>query len=241
MALITLGLDLGITSVGWAVLKEEDEKSSLINWGSRIFLPGMEDDIASGKGVSRCKIKREKKALRTQYKGRRKRKDDLYSLLVDFGLVSKVPDEQFIQQIDRELLKTFPKENYRYIAHIIPYLYRKKALDTPLTKEELARTIIHLAQRRGYLSNRKQELKDESSGIVLDGIKKLKDAIRESNCRTLGEYFCTVDPEKKRIRNTHTERSMYQEEFRMICQAQRHIVSEEMEKNCIRQSFTKDL
>ncbi|MBR2905947.1 MAG: type II CRISPR RNA-guided endonuclease Cas9, partial [Lentisphaeria bacterium] len=184
----------------------------------------------SGKGVSRCKIKREKKALRTQYKGRRKRKDDLYSLLVDFGLVSKVPDEQFIQQIDRELLKTFPKENYRHIAHIIPYLYRKKALDTPLTKEELARTIIHLAQRRGYLSNRKQELKDESSGIVLDGIKKLKDAIRESNCRTLGEYFCTVDPEENRIRNTHTERSMYQEEFRMICQAQRHIISEEMEK-----------
>ena len=70
MALITLGLDLGIISIGWAVIKEEDSKIDLLNWGSRIFEPGMEDDIASGKGVSRCKTRREKSALRTQYKRR---------------------------------------------------------------------------------------------------------------------------------------------------------------------------
>ena len=74
MALVTLGLDLGIASVGWAIIKEEDHKTTLLNWGSRIFLPGMDDDIASGKGVSRCKIKREKKALRIQYKRSRQRK-----------------------------------------------------------------------------------------------------------------------------------------------------------------------
>ena len=237
MALITLGLDLGIISIGWAVIKEEDSKIDLLNWGSRIFEPGMEDDIASGKGVSRCKTRREKSALRTQYKRKRQRKDELYSLLTETGLLSDIPDENFIQKTDQKLLQCFPVTEHKRLAHLIPYLYRKKALDTPLTKEELARTIIHLAQRRGYLSNRKQELKDESSGIVLDGIKKLKDAIRESNCRTLGEYFCTVDPEKKRIRNTHTERSMYQEEFRMICQAQRHIVSEEMEKKLYQAIF----
>ena len=55
--MITLGLDLGISSIGWAILSETYQKRELIAWGSRIFEPGVEgtdNEISAGKGVSRC-------------------------------------------------------------------------------------------------------------------------------------------------------------------------------------------
>jgi CRISPR-associated endonuclease Csn1 len=121
---------------------------------------------------------------------------------------------------------------------LVPYLYRKKALDTKLEKFELGRTIFHLAQRRGYLSNRKQDLKDEeTTGVVKAGIDALKSEMRKVGARTLGEYFCTVDPEKSRIRTRYTDRGMFQEEFRLICSAQRHLISPELEDELYKAIF----
>ena len=77
MSLRTLGLDLGIASIGWALIEETDKQRNLLNWGSRIFEPGMDDDISSGKGVSRCAERRLKRALREQYQRRQARKKQL--------------------------------------------------------------------------------------------------------------------------------------------------------------------
>ena len=77
MSMITLGLDLGITSIGWAILKEDCDSRELLAWGSRIFEPGTEgteNEISAGKGVSRRAERRLKKALREQYARRRDRK-----------------------------------------------------------------------------------------------------------------------------------------------------------------------
>lgn len=237
MAFVTLGLDLGIASIGWALIEEQGKQRNLLNWGSRIFLPGMDDDISSGKGVSRCAERRLKRALREQYKRRRERKEQLIEAMVSGGLLTTTPDAEFFVEIDNRILKLFPAENRRQMAHLIPYIYRKKALDQELTPEEVARAIFHLAQRRGYLSNRKQEAKDEETGVVKSGISALQKAIEESGARTLGEYFCSVDPEIERIRNRYTSRDMYIAEFRKICQAQRNIISEELEKRLYRAIF----
>ena len=69
MSFKTLGLDLGIASIGWALLSEENGGNNLEAWGSRIFQPGI-DDIESGKGVSRCAERRSKRALRVQLRRR---------------------------------------------------------------------------------------------------------------------------------------------------------------------------
>ena len=230
MALRTLGLDLGIASIGWALIEEDSQNHNLINWGSRIFQPGMDDDIASGKGVSRCAVRRQKRALRTLYHRRRERKEQLISTLIDGGLLTQTPDEKFFNGIDRRILNSLPAEMHRQMAHLIPYIYRKLALDRQLPPEEIARAIFHLAQRRGYLSNRKQELKDQESGVVKSGINNLQQEIEKSGSRTLGEYFCTVDPETERIRGRYTSRQMYIDEFRKICQAQRHLITADLEK-----------
>lgn len=191
--MITLGLDLGISSVGWAILEETYDSRKLIAWGSRIFEPGVEgtdNDISAGKGESRCAARRLKRALRKQYSRRRERKEELLELLIENGLLPENVDSAFFTGIDRKLFALFPKNEHKRIGHVLPYLLRKMALDSKLEPYELGRAIYHLGQRRGYLSNRKQELKDgEESGKVKSGIEGLKQAISQAGARTLGEYF----------------------------------------------------
>lgn len=230
MAFITLGLDLGIASIGWTVISECSGNMKLEAWGSRIFEPGMDDDIPAGKGVSRCATRRQKRALRIQYKRRRERKDNLVCILKGNGMLPDPLLPAFFVDTDQNLLNSLPETERHQYAHVLPYLLRKKALDYPLSKEEFGRAIYHLAQRRGYLSNRKQELKDSDSGVVKDGIKSLRDEMGKTGMRTLGEYFSSLNPEKARIRTRYTDRAMFEEEFRKICFAQRSIVSEELEE-----------
>ena len=232
--MITLGLDLGISSIGWAILGERYQKRELIAWGSRIFEAGVEgtdNEISAGKGVSRCAERRLKKALRRQYFRRRNRKNNILDILIENGFLPRNVDSAFFTQTDKKLLEQFPKSEHRRLGHVLPYFWRKMALDQVLDKYDLGRAIYHLAQRRGYLSNRKQELKEkETVGAVKSGINELKQAIAASGARTLGEYFCMLDPEMERIRSRYTERSMYQDEFRKICQSQRQHISEDLEK-----------
>ena len=158
-------------------------------------------------------------------------KKQLLDILIANDFLPENVDSNFFTSIDKKLLMLFPKEERSRLGHVLPYLYRKIALDRVLEKHELGRILYHLAQRRGYLSNRKQELKDqETTGKVKGGINDLKKAIQDSGARTLGEYFSMVDPETERIRSRYTERSMFQEEFRAICKAQRKHISEELEE-----------
>ena len=241
MSLITLGLDLGISSIGWALLSENGKGRELIAWGSRIFDPGVEgtdNEISAGKGVSRCAARRLKRALRLQYSRRKERKENLIDLLTSHGFLPENVDSTFFTSVDQKLFALFPKTEHKHIGHVLPYLLRKMALDRELEKYELGRAIYHLAQRRGYLSNRKQELKDqETTGVVKDGINKLRQAISESGARTLGEYFSMIDPEIARIRTRYTDRAMYQDEFRLICQKQRKHISEELEEELFQAIF----
>ena len=91
-----------------------------------------------------------------------------------------------------------------------PYQLRAKALDEPLTPYELGRAVYHLAQRRGFLSNRivTKDQEDEEKGVVKPAIGELAKSIEASGSRTLGEYFSRVDARTERIRTRYTSRKM---------------------------------
>ncbi|WP_295808878.1 type II CRISPR RNA-guided endonuclease Cas9 [uncultured Victivallis sp.] len=229
-----LGLDLGINSVGWAIVDDDnDAQVDLLDWGSRIFAPGLAattEEIVSGKGESRCAERRLKRAQRIAYRRRRQHKDELTRVLSGSGLLPEQVSPEFFLQIDRAFLAGLPEDEQKRAAHVVPYLLRAAALDRPLEPMQLGRALYHLGQRRGYKSNRKQEAKDSEAGVVLSQIAELKEAIRNSGARTLGEYFSTLDPEQRRIRTRYTERGMFEEEFRKICAAQRPLISEALER-----------
>ena len=124
-----------------------------------------------------------------------------------------------------------------------PYQLRAKALDEPLSAHQLGRVLLHMVQRRGFLSNKKTAIgtdmlddpdvqavlasedeaitgSDAEESAFKADISRLRTAIEAAGLRTLGEYLASLDPhECKRNRDgqlLRTDRQMYQDELALI-------------------------
>jgi len=230
-----LGLDIGSNSIGWALIGFENEKPvRIVQAGVRCFEAGVQGDIESGREESRAQKRREARLARRQTERRARRMRKLGRLLQASGLLPggaiDTPEQRlkFFTELDGELarrcLGRIPggDPERRRVAHVIPYQLRARALDERLEPHELGRALYHLAQRRGFLSNRRAApKKDEDTGEVKKGISELEQKMRETGARTLGEYFSSkVDPEEERIRKRWTSRQMYQDEFDRMWESQ---------------------
>lgn len=235
-----LGLDIGANSVGWALLRAERDPDDptgkrlkpveLVRSGVRIFEAGTEGDIESGKDESRAVKRREARLRRRLLSRRRMRLEHLFRLLQRAGLLptdaQPNPDEapfetraRILSALDRSLAERYGKS--AELAHVLPYWLRAQALDRALEPYELGRALYHLAQRRGFLSNRKSlPKKDEEDGTVKKAIGELRAKMEAAGARTLGEYFAGLDPTEERIRSRWTARDMYLSEFEAIWKSQ---------------------
>lgn len=203
-----LGLDIGPNSIGWCLVDEANQKIHAA--GVRVFPEGVDRDQQGGE-KSKSASRRTARGMRRQIARRARRKRALRDLLSSAGLLPQSPVE-----LD-ELLGTNP------------YQLRARALDHKLTLFEIGRVVLHLNQRRGFLSNRKTDkARDSDTKGMLAEISSLAALIQERGCRTLGEYLATLDqgfshtraePEH-RVRHRHTRRDMYCEEFKAIWNAQ---------------------
>lgn len=163
-----LGLDLGETSLGIATLNEKNgEPISLDEMGVRIFPDGREDKTKTPLAVKR----REARGIRRNLDRRLKRKEKLIKFLIDNNLIS---------QNEEERLK---------LKSLNPYELRAKGLDERLTLDELSRVLIHINQRRGFLSNRKSDKQQKDSSDMKVAIKETIEKIKNCGYRTLGEYL----------------------------------------------------
>jgi CRISPR-associated endonuclease Csn1 len=233
-----LGIDLGSNSIGWALFNLEGKKpSSFVKTGIRIFEAGLEGLDLDGKGKSRNINRREARLRRRQYERRSRRLENLARLLQRFGLLPdgnlNAPQERhdFFTRLD----KTHP-------SRPSPYQLRADALMRKLDTQELGRSLYHIGQRRGFLSNRKAPLKkDEERGKVKTGIAGLRKEIEEAGAQTLGEHFSKLDKDGARIRGRYTARKMYEDEFNRIWEAQRQyhpaILTDELKKRVHRAIF----
>lgn len=197
-----LGLDLGSNSIGWALLSAEDNKpDGIIDVGARIFTKAVEEKTPTPKNVAR----RDARLARRVIQRRSRRKERMLSYLVSLGLLPPGLKDDTQPEITLNALGD-------------PYALRKKALDEPLEAFEFGRVILHLVQRRGFLSNRKtllgdmiddpdvkavlNELEsndDSSSDLAKEetafkkDISDLRSKINDAGCRTLGEYLASLD------------------------------------------------
>ncbi|MCG3131790.1 MAG: CRISPR-associated endonuclease Cas9 [Phycisphaerae bacterium] len=224
----SLGLDIGVASIGWAVIEESepDRPAALLHSGVHAFDEGVEGDIESGRDEARGAARRQARLPRRMFWRRQRRKYKLLRLLQRAGLL---PDgvigkpqamHDYLLKLDADLREAHLAEGDRIAAHLLPYKLRAKALDHALNATELGRAFYHLAQRRGFLSNRKSMKKDEDEGVVKQGIADLQHQMEVAGARTLGEYFADIDPESERIRKRWTARQMYVDEFNAIWTAQ---------------------
>ena len=240
-----LGLDIGVQSVGWAIIPTDggpdavttdpDLVKKCIRCGVRCFDGGAdcgkkqwEDGFARGLDKSSNLTRRTARQIRRGFWRRRRRIAKLFSLLQEYGLLpspgKKTAEERqkLIQrQVDPVLASQYLPQNHRIADHLLPYILRREALNQKLELIAFGRALLHLAQRRGFLSNRKTQVReDENEGKVKTGISELQQQMEECGARTLGEYFASIDPTEHRIRGRYTSREMYKKEFEMIWKKQ---------------------
>lgn len=203
-----IGLDLGSTSLGWAVveLNDADQITSLVDMGVRIFPDGR--DAKSHKPIN--VTRREHRQMRRRGDRVRLRKKRVLQLIHKYGL-------------DFDIIADGKLED--------PYVLRARAVSDKLSPAEFGRVLFHLALRRGFKSNRK-ETRGDSGGKLKKATLALHDAIGD---RTLGEF--QVDSKRYRFADQfdgnkikdgafYPTRDMYLDEFNRICSAQN--VSDDM-------------
>ena len=113
---LTLGLDLGIGSCGWAVIREPAEGGGIVAMGVRTFdVPETDKDRTPTN-----QLRRQHRGLRKVLRRRRQRMDELRRLFRDSGLV---------EGNGKDMLK---------VAGLDPWRLRAEGLDRRLTGPELA-------------------------------------------------------------------------------------------------------
>ena len=229
-----LGLDTGTNSLGWAVVdREENGQYTLVDKGVVIFQEGVK--IEKGIESSRAAERTGHRALRRQYFRRRLRKIKVLKALVKYNLCPALTEDDLELW---KLRKIYPKKD-EFMAwqrtndneDINPYHCRYICLNEVLDLDRqqdrytLGRAFYHMAQRRGFLSNRLDQMDEKETGKVKADIKTLSKEIEESGCKYLGEYFYILYKEKGntvRIRTRYTDREQhYKKEFFAICEKQK--------------------
>ena len=196
-----MGLDVGISSVGWGLLLLDDNNQpyKILDVGSRIFPPGETDKT----GDSRAKERREKRGTRRQIRRREFRLDRVRNYLYQKGFLKANIDTNIVSDVNIELTDAFNKMIQEYYLHnnTNPYQLKVDALDRKLTPDELSIILVHYAKRRGYKSNRDDE-KDSDSGKVKASILENKKLMDEKGYRTISEMYIKDDKFKDRIKNS---------------------------------------
>ena len=193
-----LGLDLGTNSIGWAVIDNDrindKETFKLKDKGVVIFSEGVK--LEKGNEISRA-------AERTTFRGTRRlkfrrklRKYETLLVLSKNGMCPLTKEEviawkksSFKQYPTNENFLNWLKTDDDNQKH--PYYFRDKASREKINKLELGRAFYHIAQRRGFLSNR---LDQSDKGVIERHQPDISEIIESSNTKTeliiaIDEYF----------------------------------------------------
>jgi CRISPR-associated endonuclease Csn1 len=229
-----IGLDIGIASVGWAVLENnsKDEPIRIVDLGVRLF----EAAEVPKTGAALAEPRRNARTARRRLRRRKHRLERIKWLLQESDMI----------QMDKFM------ERYHSAGLPDVYQLRYEALERKLKDEEFAQILLHIAKHRGFRSTRKAELKDKETGAVLSATEENKKLMEEHGYRTVGEMIykdekfktaCSwnergyiLTPRNKQGDYKHTiYRKMLEEEVRIIFNYQREFgnqkATEELEDN----------
>lgn len=223
-----LGIDTGTNSLGWAIVEKKADEYRLLDKGVNIFQEGVkiEKGIESSKAADRTAHK----AARVRNYRIKLRKIRLLRILSDAHLCPPLSKAELSAW---RLKKEYPK-NELFMqwqgtddeSEKTPYAYRHKCLHECLDFNSmtdryiLGRVFYHIIQRRGFLSNRKDQSADDT-GKVKESISNLTQEMHDAGYEYLGDYFYSLYNKGEKIRNHYTARNEhYLAEFKAICEKQ---------------------
>ena len=156
-----LGLDLGTTSIGWALVNQaenKNERSSIIRAGVRVnpLSSDEKDQFEKGKAITTNADRTLKRHMRRNLQRYKLRRDTLIEILKREGWISD----------DTVLSEEGSNSTFQTLA------LRSKAASSEVSLEELSRILLSINKKRGYKSSRKAANGEE--GHLIDGMEVAK-------------------------------------------------------------------
>ena len=203
-----LGLDIGIASIGWAILELDsfDEPIKIVDLNSRIFTKAENPKT----GASLAAPRRDARGTRRRLRRRHHRIERLRHLIASVGLLSK---EEYM-------------DLYSSHCNTDVYSLRAQGLDRILDNQEWVRVLVHIVKHRGVKSNRKSTTVAGEDGKVLQAVNANKEIL--AKYRTAGEMFSKDEKFSLKKRNTTdsyilcVSREMLKDEIKALFEAQRN-------------------
>lgn len=220
---VVLGLDLGTSSIGWALIEEnpETQERRILSrqssdgvctyaLGSRIIDAPEEAKEHKLYSVTR----REKRAVRRVIARKAQRMRAIRHLLMEAGL-PEVKDLEYMH-------------HQKGHAQTSPWELRRRGLREKLSDREFAIVLLHIAGHRGFRSNSKSESADAEAGKVKKALAALETTLRESGAETIGQLLAGQSVKRNRTDykgDAHYEhmlmRTWQEEEVRLLFERQR--------------------
>ena len=182
-----LALDLGTDSLGWWAYKLKDGKvDSSLDGGVRLFPDSREPTSPGRVGDSLAVNRRVARGMRRNREARHWRLNNLVEFLIARDLLPDAKAER------DQLFQTPSKKSGINPDSTNPYFLRAQAVEEPLAARHLlGRVLVHLAKRRGFKSNRKDNSgadkeAEKEAGKIKDGINRLNTQLAS---QTLGQYL----------------------------------------------------
>ncbi len=144
-----LGLDLGISSVGWAIMAEDPKtaKHTLYDFGVRLF------DVPENRDKqSNASLRRD---LRSNRRLIRRRKHRILMLKRFLSRIKFLTEDQFQTEFNLKSTNKLIKKDGRWTTetgYYNTYVLKVKGLTEKLDKPELYSVLLNYAKKRGYLN-----------------------------------------------------------------------------------------
>ncbi len=161
-----IGLDIGIGSVGWAVLENNpltEEADKILDLGVRTF----DSNEVPDTGKSVAEKRREARGVRRRKRRKQFRKERILKL---------VKNALSVTESDIEKLNA-----------VDVYKLRALALSEKLKNEELAKVILNILNRRGFKSGGKNGFSNDEEGKLKGAINSNLKFLQDSGYETIGE------------------------------------------------------
>lgn len=210
-----LGLDLGVSSIGWAYVQEDDknsENNKIIKLGVRVNPLTVDEQInfEKGKPITTNASRTLARIARRNLQRFKLRRENLIDVLEKGNILKK---GDLLAEVGKN--STFQTQEIRAISA------RKR-----IELSEFARVLLLINKKRGYKSSRKA--KNEDEGQIVDGMAVAKKLYE--NKLTAGEYsYQLLEEGKKQLPDFY--RSDLQAEFDKVWDFQKQYYSEILTDN----------
>ena len=199
-----LGLDLGVASIGWALINvTNDIPTEILGMGSRIIPLSTDDanEFSTGNAITKNQDRTKSRTQRKGYDRYQLRRKNLTDFLRKFNMS---PTEVLIKLDVLELWEL-----------------RAKAVNEQISLIELGRILYHLNQKRGYKSAKSDEVDDKKQRDYVANVNNRYKTIKGLG-QTIGQYFYNqlLNDKHYRTKEQVFPRAAYVEEFEAIWDTQ---------------------